>query len=179
MNKMHSLAKIVLVVIALYITYFLCMNLLYILLASHNEPFGKSPVLNIVFFLVVCLFLLTILYQCLYRRDRWAGKIVGSPDLPEPESRIQWLPVAFRLVVVAAGFFYVYSSVIAIISITRRYAVTKAGGYISPYSPTVEQIFAWLILLAVGIYLLCGAPHFVRWQIKKTLEQCKQPPNNN
>jgi len=31
-------------------------------------------------------------------------------------------------------------------------------------------------MLTIGIYLVCGAPHFVRWQVKKTLEQCKQQP---
>jgi hypothetical protein len=30
-----------------------------------------------------------------------------------------------------------------------------------------------LISLAISIYLLCGAPQFVRWQLKKTRELYK------
>jgi len=29
-------------------------------------------------------------------------------------------------------------------------------------------------MLTASVYLLCGAPHFVRWQVKKTIEQCKE-----
>ena len=34
------------------------------------------------------------------------------------------------------------------------------------------QTLAWLFSLPIAIYLLWGAPHFVRWQVKKTLEIC-------
>jgi hypothetical protein len=40
-----------------------------------------------------------------------------------------------------------------------------------------ERVLGWFVLLAMGIYLICGAPHFVRWQVKKTVEQCRKLEN--
>ena len=176
MNKMHSLAKIVLTGLALYIAFYLCTNLIIIPFALLADVRYGGSMLSIVLFLFISLCLAASIYLLLSKRDKWAEKIIGTADLPDPRAQIQWLPVAFRLVSVAAGLLCLYRLVIAIIWAVQRYSMAKA---ITPqYLPkvfTVEQILGWLILLVIGIYLLCGAPHFVRWQLKKTLAQCKQP----
>ena len=43
----------------------------------------------------------------------------------------------------------------------------------------VNLSLVWLLMLTIGIYLACGAPHFVRWHVRKTIEQYKQQPETN
>lgn len=185
MNKMHSLAKIVLTGIALYLAFYLCTILITIPFALLSDARSESSMLSIVLFLFISLCLAASIYVLIYHRDKWARNIVGTADLPDPDVQIQWLPVAFRLVAVVAGLFCLNRLVVRIISVVLRLAMAKATSSSPEYRQiyiskvlSAEQILEWLILLVIGIYFLCGAPHFVRWQVKKTIEQCKQPPTS-
>ena len=185
MNKMHSLAKIVLTGFALYIAFHICTSVIMIPFALLSDARYGSSILSIVLFLFISLCLAVCVYVLIYHRDKWARNIVGTPDLPDPDVQIQWLPVAFRLVAVVAGLFCLYRLVLNIIWVALRLAMAKgqssSPGYVQYFTSkilTVEQMLDWLILLVIGIYFLCGAPHFVRWQVKKTIEQCKQPPTS-
>jgi hypothetical protein len=40
------------------------------------------------------------------------------------------------------------------------------------YMMTRQNIVQDVITLGLGIYFAWGAPGFVRWQVKKTLQQC-------
>ena len=181
MNKMHSLAKIVLTVFALYLAFHICTYVIMIPFALLSGSLYKSSILSIVLFLFISLCLAVCVYLLIYHRDKWARYIVGTADLPDPDVQIQWLPVAFRLVAVVAGLFCLYRLVVTIISVVQRFAMAKgtssSPGYRQIFTSkvlSIEQILGWLILLVIGIYFLCGAPHFVRWQVKKTLEQYKK-----
>ena len=185
MNKMHSLAKIVLTVFALYLAFHLCTYVIMVPFALLSDARYESSTLSIVLFLFISLCLAVCVYVLIYHRDKWARNIVGTADLPDPDVQIQWLPVAFRLVAVVAGLFCLYQLVVKIIWIILRLAMAKATssspGYRQIFTSKVfsaEQILGWLILLVIGIYFLCGAPHFVRWQVKKTIEHCKKLPTS-
>jgi len=181
MNKMHSLAKIMLAGLALYIAFYLCTTLIVMPFALLVDARYEWSILSIVLFLFIFLCLAASIYLLLYKRDSWAEKIVGTDKLTDPKAQIQWLPVAFRLVSVAAGLFCLYRLLTGIIWAVQRYSMmAKATTF--RYLPnvfTVEQVLGWVVLFVIGIYLLSGAPHFVRWQVKKTLAQCKQPPTKN
>lgn len=185
MNKMHSLAKIVLTGFALYLVFHICTYVIMIPFALLSDSRYESSILSIVLYLFIFLFLAVSVYLLIYYREKLARNIVGTADLPDPEVQIQWLPVAFRLVAVVAGLFCLYRLVVNINSVVLRLAMAKGQSsspgyvqYVTSQVLNIEQILSWLILLVIGIYFLCGAPHFVRWQVKKTLEQCKQPPTS-
>lgn len=185
MNKMHSLAKIVLTGFALYMAFHICTYVIMIPFALLSGSLYESSILSGVLFLFISLCLAASIYVLIYHRDKWARNIVGTADLPDPDVQIQWLPVAFRLVAVVAGLFCLYKLVVKIIWVVLRLSMAKATssspGYRQIFTSkgfAVEEMLGWLILLVIGIYFLCGAPHFVRWQVKKTLEQCKQPPTS-
>lgn len=185
MNKMHSLAKIVLTGFALYLAFYLCTNVIMVPFALLSGSLYESSLLFLVSYLFISLCLAVSVFVLIYYRDKWARNIVGTADLPDPDVQIQWLPVAFRLVAVVAGLFCLYRLVANIISVVLRLAMAKGPSsspgyvqYVTSQVLNVEQILGWLILLVIGIYFLCGAPHFVRWQVKKTIEQCKQPPTS-
>ena len=55
--------------------------------------------------------------------------------------------------------------------IILRWTALDSGKVISD---EVWQLLGLALLLLLGIYLLCGAPQFVRWQTAKTLAFCKQ-----
>jgi hypothetical protein len=40
------------------------------------------------------------------------------------------------------------------------------------YHQLWPEVVKCVLMLGMGIYLVCGAPGFVRWQVKKTLKQC-------
>lgn len=40
----------------------------------------------------------------------------------------------------------------------------------------LTMVATTLILLALGVYLLAGAPHFVRWHLKSTARFCAENP---
>jgi hypothetical protein len=127
-------------------------------------------------FLGLCL--AALLYVFLYRREQLAKRIVGAGELAQPDSHILWLPAALRLVCIAAGL---YSLNLVIWNTTRILATylmyrSQIHGH-TTFSRRVlstESLLSCLVMAALGIYLVCGAPHFVRWQLKKTLKQCKQ-----
>jgi len=176
MNKMHSLAKIVLTTLALYMTYWLGATLLNTAFMIGTIHLDESPTFYIAAPFVVLLLPAIIIYQLLYKRDKWAKKIVGASDLPAPKSPIQWLPIAFRLASVAAGLYFLLHFVFGLSRALSYYARIKAYDSIYPQNAfATERIIGWVLLLPIAIYLLCGAPHFVRWQVKKTLEKYNQP----
>ncbi len=182
MNKMHTLAKIMLSGMGIFFAIRLISYIPTPISLALTRP-SETPILTATFSIVfqaICLAVL--LYIFLYKGEQFAEKIVGTSEVSEPVSQIQWLPVAFRLISMAAGL---YSLIILLWQMTytlMSYAMLKArsvAGYKTIYTPpflSVEKVLPWLIMLTIGIYLVCGAPHFVRWQVKKTLELCKQLP---
>jgi len=174
MNKMHSLAKIVLTTLALYVAYQLIITLFGTLFMIESIHFDKTPIFYIALPFVALLLPVVIIYQLLFKRDKWAEKIVGAADRPGPESQINWLPIAFRLTSVAAGLYFLLHFVSGLSRTLSYYARIKASTSNYPQNIfTIERIIGWVLLLPIAIYLLCGAPHFVRWQVKKTLKLCK------
>jgi len=143
-------------------------------------PAGLSILIALFWTVIIGLCLAVVLYVFLYKREDLAKKIVGANELPEPDSPVQWLSVAFRLVCVAAGMYCLLIILWDMMHVLIQYLSFKLSSAQSGYGAMyiakmlrIEQIITWLITLAAGIYLVCGAPHFVRWQVKKTLEQCK------
>jgi len=140
------------------------------LVESSVHPANIMALLSPVFTMI---YAALIIYLLIYKADFFAGKIVGSQQ--RQQTQIWWLPFAFRLTAVFAGILYLYWVVPTMISTIHSYIMAVHYDFedISSYL-SWNRILSWVILLAIGVYLLCGAPHFVRWQVKKTLEQCKK-----
>jgi len=179
---MHTLAKIMLCGIGIFFAIRLISIMVTLTWMAIAEPARLSILIAFFWAVIIGSCLAVVLYVFLYKREELAKKIVGANELSEPESQIQWLPVAFRLVCLAAGMYFLLIILWDMTHVLIQYLSFKLSsaqsGYKVMYTAKtlrIEQILKWLIMLAIGIYLLCGAPHFVRWQVKKTLEQCKQP----
>ncbi len=175
MNKLHSFARIALAAIGIFFAFRLIDNMIMLGNTMIFAGVGGSKLPpGMVFATVVSLMFLglcfaAICYVCLYKREQLAERIVGTEEPAGPHSQVDWLYVAFRLVCITAGIYCLHSVAWRIVYTLRVYL---ASSYDSRVLST-ELVLGWLVMLAAGIYLVCGAPDFVRWHVKKTLEQCQ------
>lgn len=182
MNKMHTLTKIVLTCIGVYLGAYLFRQILMFVLTTFVFPQGglRSSTIYIVITIVTFVTLALLLYLLIVKRDKIAEKIVGDQLITEPNLQIQWVPFTFRLTAISAGFIGLYKIILMLIFVARPLAITRAAvkdganqmvlSEPDRFYYAINQIAALLILIPLVIYLLYGAPHFVNWHVKKTLE---------
>jgi hypothetical protein len=176
MNKMHTLAKIILSAIGIYFIIRLLSQLPLAIFWLYSKPSWETA--GALFFSLLLTAGLTavLLYLFFYKSESLAKKIVGSEQLPEPDSQIQWLPVALRLVCIAGGFYFLLTVIWHATYVINQLAFLKAQENAhTTHFPlfNYQSLLPWIVMLICGVYLLCGAPHFVRWHVKKILQQCK------
>jgi len=192
MNKMHTLARIILSAIGIFFAIRLLSQLPYAIFMFYSKPSWETAASSLLSLLLTAGLIALLLYFFFYKNECLAKKIVGSEQLPEPcppnslgrraDSQIQWLPVALRLICVAGGIYFLSTVLWQTTYVISQLAAFKSYAYtnykvIYTYSPfNYQSLLPWIIMLICGVYLLCGAPHFVRWQVKKTLQLCKQQP---
>lgn len=179
MNDLRKLTRIILIGLGVYIllgfTLQLFMIIPYFLLKdSRFDTFGIVQVLSYVF---VYIYVGIIIYLILYKADFFVERIIKPQE--QEQCLVWYVPFAFRLVSVFAGILFLYWVVPSIISTVSGYLTAAAGNNVVKASVyfSWDRVLGWIVLLAMGIYLLCGAPHFVRWQVKKTVEQCGKLEN--
>jgi hypothetical protein len=121
----------------------------------------------------LCLIWLAFRYL-ICRSDKLASKIVGSEELSDVGCAFNWYPFALRLTMMIAGFLFLQKT----ISLSGNLVYYIRYSFHSDTLAGIDQVYEYgayfLSYLAASIYLLCGAPHFVRWQIKKTIELCRE-----
>ena len=169
MTDLHKLARIILIGLGIYILawgVFLAFSFLAYLFAGDSLKWNA-----VVFSFLNIPFAGLIAYLLFSRADFFAEKVVGEEETTP--STMDWLPFAFRLTSVFAGVLYLHWTVPRIISTIALYVSLKGARSVTCYSRW-QPIVTWVIQLGLGIYLVCGAPHFVRWQVKKTVEECKK-----
>lgn len=182
MNKMHTLAKIILSAIGIFFAIRLLSQLPLAIFWFYSKPSWETAGSLFLSLLLTIGVVAAMLYLFIYKRESLAQKIVGSEQLPEPNSQIQWLPVALRLICIAGGIYFLSTVLWQTTYVISQLAAFKSYTYtnykvIYTYAPfNYRSLLPWIIMLICGVYLLCGAPHFVRWQVKKTLQLCKQQP---
>ena len=126
-----------------------------------------------------------VIYGLVIKRDKWARKLIAKDiDLDQQPSIDLTLIMAFRLISVGAGlyclntFVWSFSSMVMVLIQTINYA--RQEGTVQYFTGGFSVNYVLPILyLALAIYLLCGAPHFVRWQVKKTMQFCNQQGDLN
>jgi len=178
MNKMISLAKIMFVGLAIYLCIGIARNILFAI-AVILRPFSWQGLGIFIFSLCLSLvFLTAIIIMLVFKRDKWARRLIVKDIAPDqPLNTELTLAMTFRLICVGVGlyclmtFFWTISHLLRNILMNIKY--NQDLGVARYYSTSIDYIQVAL-LLVLAVYLLCGAPHFVRWQVKKTLELCNE-----
>jgi hypothetical protein len=175
MNDMRALTKIILGTLGIFLLIQmipLFTNVMAMAFGASSQTLSGYYVFS--FLGVILLWAFLILSVFLFKRDRavrWITKDI--PAQTEPAAATNWIYFAYRLVCFIVGLLLCYRFLMAVPNVVVRIPYYLRGAQESGFS-ILLQSFGVLLLLPAGIYLLCGAPHFVRWQVSKTLELCKE-----
>ncbi len=179
MNKMHSIANIALSTVIIYLLVKAIQPLAYTMMFLFENDSQSTKVPIAIGMIVNIITLAALVFVVILNRKKLVNRIVGAESLNEPQSQLNWIPFSYRLVCVTVGVYMLYHFLSTIIHII--YNMKTLQSYSSTYKPS--EIFYYngirmLILLILTVYLLTGAPHFVRWQTKKTLQLCEKTKPN-
>jgi len=172
MNRMHVLAKIVFMALGLYIV----INVLPWIVSLGLSMFTMGATVENVGVLLSNIFVMVVFaglacYVLIGNREGLARYAVGTEESEVSETAVQWIAVAYRLICIVAGVVSLYKCIFMLGSLWSLLKVVEMGGSGAPF-----RFWSRLVQIATfvpcTVYLLAGAPHFVRWQVKKTLEMC-------
>jgi hypothetical protein len=174
MNKVQSFARVIVGAVAIYFS----INVLVIAVTPVglmlNQPSLGSAELVVIgsVLSVACIVLLQ--YFGVFRPQKVVSLITRPIAKGAPMDRGQWLPAAYRLVCVFAGLYCLYGVLYRMISLLAAHTYYRAseGQTLRLLQP--EETITLLLLLVLGVYLLAGAPHFVRWHLKRTIRFCRE-----
>jgi len=181
MNKMQTIARIVLVAIALYFILEIAKSMFQSLYFIGKV--GKLSLVSSLMMLLAIGFMIVLIviiaWQLIVRGEKWACKIVAHAQEYEAEEKTNWLPTTYHIIAVALGILFIWWTIPYIFQLLYYIKLAQPssnGQYRQFYTgyrilPTLISVIGRLI---ISVYLLWGAPHFIRWQIKKTLELCKE-----
>jgi hypothetical protein len=167
-NELRVIARIMLIGVGLYVVLQTFLTILGNLAAMPLVASAKADmpviIVTIVIYIAIALATVYFLARC---ANRFSTKIVEYE--PIDDTQISWLAAAFRLVCVTAGIMFLYWNLYSSVGTVFFYMSVKSG----QQSPMlINEIVKCIVLLVIGIYLACGAPGFVRWQVRRTLKQC-------
>jgi hypothetical protein len=182
---MQALARLVIVSIAAYIGISQFAVLFYLPLLFLTD-LKNTNAYQIIPSAVALAALIAAVWLLIRRSDRIAGWLIrpahadDAPQTPDPAS---WLPAAFRIACFLGGFVFLYRLIGTVlptlIIVLNAWLTGQTPDRFNMYYHTRPQTFiSWLLIAAAGLYLLCGAPRFVRWHVKKTLELSRQNRDN-
>jgi hypothetical protein len=171
-NELRVIARIVLIGAGLYVLLQIALSILVtlpiMLTVASADVINAMTITAMAIYIVLAL---AAVYFLVRIADRIASRIVESEQVDD--TQISCLAVAFRLVCVTAGVLFIYWTIFGSIATISFYISAKLSNQMtSMYHQLWPEVVKCVLMLGMGIYLVCGAPGFVRWQVKKTLKQC-------
>jgi len=176
MTKMQIIAKAILVVLGIHAVTALCRHLTRILSFSHRGFYSFCPS-SILFFTGLAVFFAVIILFLIFRNDWLACRIAGAGEQLNPAARTIWLVTSLRLGLSFCGLILLASSVWTIVKILLIPAHIRLfinemflyrsfpASFVCSFRRWCDVIYDFLKII-FAIYFLCGAPHFVRWQLR-------------
>lgn len=176
MEKTIIFTKIILSAIGIFFLIKLlsvCFYLPFFMLPQKISPWGLFMILCSL--IVYTLAIIIMVYYLFVNREWSARKIIDDYQIPETSQSLSWLPVAIRLICIVAGLYCIHSALMYLPTLLSILEIIKNSGKSGDYTKYIfSMVFQMALYLCAGVYLVYGAPHFVRWQVRKTLEQCKK-----
>jgi hypothetical protein len=177
MNKMQTIARIALAAIAIYIVLDLAKSIVSSLYFIGHA--GELPLISFVASASMIILAVIIAWQLIARGEKWACRIVAYAQDYEAEEKTNWLPMTYRIIAIGLGVLFIWwaiPSIFVLVTYAKSILPSSNAGYKQLYTGhlLLTQFISVILRLIMAVYLLCGAPHFVRWQVKKTLEFCNE-----
>ena len=153
MTKMQIIAKTVLTVLGIHVV----LTLYHLYLARYMGSLGALPMLlaqmvSCVSFTALVAF---VAYLMVFNNDSLARKMAGPGQEMDKRAQMEWLTKSLRTGLVFAGLMLLPGFM--------------PNGYSLDDSLIVTMFICAKAVLT--LYLVCGAPHFVRWQARRSLRQ--------
>ena len=171
MTKMHLIAKLALTILGVFI---FIESMRYVqLLASMGDKWGP-PVCSLAIFLLLS----ALACRMLFWSNAWVERMIAPGDEDMPPVSCIWAVAGFRIALVFCGLL-IFSGGFEILIRTAVFTVVAPKIIVNMIVyKCVDEVFympgrSWLRLIvnlakaALGIYLVLGAPRFVRWQMGK------------
>ena len=175
MDKMISLARIMFAGLGIYLAITICGGIIQSVIFIFNDP-SLENIGNVSMMLILSIVMLAAVVLVLFiKGDYWANKLIAADvDADKPVAVDLTLAMAFRLVCVGAGLICVRSIIFKLTSLVSQIIMARqfADSIVSFGKVSMTEYIQTLLLISLTVYLLCGAPHFVRWQVDRTLKFC-------
>lgn len=175
MTKMQIVAKAVLAIAGVYAVVTLCWYLSSLVPLIHRA----SSLSNILLFAIFTAFIAVIVFFLIFKNDELARKMAGDGEELNPANEAIWLVASLRLGAVLCGLILLSTSIPTILSIllspihirTLVNEIFLFEGFpkslMFPLSKWCTIIYDFLKAI-LAIYLIAGAPYFIRQQLKST-----------
>jgi len=177
MNDLKKLVKIILVSAGILMLFRLLGTVLpsTIYFLFNRSKFGGGIFANIIFLLVTIAMITAVIKLFFIKNDWLAGKIVKS-ESADSSSFVMTTESFFRLAAFLVGSYVLVISSSGIFMALRdfirfrgmeseregaRTIFTGPGG-------SLASLLPYVILLIFAIYFIFGAPHLVRWHVKRS-----------
>ncbi|MBE0537539.1 MAG: hypothetical protein IH624_17885 [Phycisphaerae bacterium] len=186
MTKMQIIAKAVLSALGLHLALTFAANIENLIGMSYHNTSPWPNTVSLAWYTAV---IAAIVIFAVFYNNRPAQWLAGDgPALSRPQQH-RTLVAAYRLTLLFLGLFLLAGSVDTILAILPML-----------WPPTIRQIIQWLIgtdvapplfdrpasrwlgvivqgvKAALACYLITGAPHFIRWQLKHPIAQLNPTP---
>ena len=178
MNRVQSFARVIIGAMAIFFSVKVVVMGIAPVAMLLNGVDGESLWSILVSVLVSLAALALLQYFGILKPQKIVDRVTSNIESQTPTSPISWLPAGYRLVCLFAGLYCIYSVLSRAVTQVALYshvlADDSAAESMRSYLLRPEDVATTVILLVLGVYLLVGAPHFVRWHLKKTARFCQE-----
>lgn len=177
MTKMQIIAKTVITVLGIYAVLALYNSYPGMFMYRRQQPAVIPEILSLSALIVLAAL---AIYFLIFNNDNIANKIAGPGEQLTQQSQADLLSKSLRIGLVLTGLMLLPRSIPAIIKIPKMLLLLGSvidDIFISKryprmlmlsYSEWLGNVYDFLKAM-LALYLICGAPHFIRRQLKHTL----------
>jgi len=169
MTKMQIIAKTALTVLGIYTILTFCR----LYAPPYLGPEGDLPILwHVAFFSGFTPLAALVILFLIFNNDGIARKIAGLGPIPDRHTQTAWLIESLRVGLVLTGLMLLPKSIPAIVSIfSNSFSLGRFPYVLGASSRTGFEYTYNLIRTVLALYLVCGAPHFICWQVRHSLRR--------
>lgn len=171
---MQIIAKAVLILFGIYTVS----TILYT--CDHFSRFAHTVWFSFVKYTLVIIFGFGV-YQLLIKGDKWAHYLTGREELKITRELPSFATMIYRITAVLCGILIIYYAIPKIVTAVialfdpRQFEQHKIyDDFLYATRRILMEEWPVIIRIILGFYLLFGAPHFVDWQVRKTLRYINQ-----
>jgi len=179
MTRMQVLAKTALTVLGIYAIVTLWNSYPGGFMYRHEQPAVVPEILSLSTFAVLAAL---AVYFMIFNNTALSKRIAGPGEILDPRSQAIWLAKSLRVGLALAGLMLLPRSIPTMVKIPKIFFLIRPAVNDIIISRSVPKILRlsrseWFrniygcLRAILALYLIYGAPHFIRWQVKHGLWQ--------